>query len=911
MKKVAGIGFLVALLLVSGARADQFYWWGWGSDSDASYQHTWNANINWYYDDGSGNMIYGTKMPGASDVVGIDDSGYVRLTTSTTITTLNVGTGVSYYGNGVPPELRLEHGASLTTLSGTSTIRSNYSYGYYSYLPAVMSLTGTSTWNNSVGDLIIGGYGGGSLTIEERSTVTNRNLFFNGGASYDDTSYLRISGSGSQMINSGSISAYSGVIDILDKGLLSNADASFYGSSTVNVINASWNTNGNFSMGWQSGLNIQGSVVTDHNASIADDYTASNVMIKVNDSRWVHSGSLNLWGSGSGSLQVTNGSVVSNKNASVAAGAGAKGDVSVSGNSQWNTSGNLDFAASGSASLRVESGGQVNVSGILQTAANSDGVANLDIQNGARLNVGELALGSGSTNLNLGGNNTIGRITSVNPRDITIGDAVNGGGSTTINGVNDYQGNTTIAMRTTVTLNNANANFSTTGDVNNYGSIRLGGNGGHNLTINGNYIGNNAGLYMNTTLRGDSSIVDKLIVNGDTSGQTRIYLRNVGGQGGQTTGDGVQMIQVSGNSDPNAFVLDRPIGSGLYLYNLFYGDVDGNGGNWYLRSEKYLGAGGAIINTAGATSMAWFTQMDNIMKRMGEVRFQDDLSVADYIAGKKSAGELGVDFWVRSYGRQANANLGISGVNGFTDYLYGIDIGADKTWKIDANNAIMLGYFVGYGGAQRDFNFEGSEGETNSYYTGFYSTWVNKDGWYADLVTKGQYFDNSYDTYGYFDDHGSYGTWAGGASLEFGKRFKFDNGYFIEPSVQASYVRLFNENYTTREQVDVAVSDADIGQFWGGIRTGWTFKVHDKGSTLQPYIKIGAMEQISSGGQVRIGGDPEDMWRPNTDGLHGVGGAGLVFQMTEVDQFHLDYEAAFGDKYDVPWNINFGYRHQF
>ncbi len=31
----------------------------------------------------------------------------------------------------------------------------------------------------------------------------------------------------------------------------------------------------------------------------------------------------------------------------------------------------------------------------------------------------------------------------------------------------------------------------------------------------------------------------------------------------------------------------------------------------------------------------------------------------------------------------------------------------------------------------------------------------------------------------------------------------------------------------------------------------------------------------------------------------------------DADRLHLAYEASFGDKYDKPWGVNFGYRHQF
>jgi outer membrane autotransporter protein len=42
-----------------------------------------------------------------------------------------------------------------------------------------------------------------------------------------------------------------------------------------------------------------------------------------------------------------------------------------------------------------------------------------------------------------------------------------------------------------------------------------------------------------------------------------------------------------------------------------------------------------------------------------------------------------------------------------------------------------------------------------------------------------------------------------------------------------------------------------------------------------------------------------------------VAGAGLAYQLDDHHHLHLAYEAAFGDKYDQPWGLNLGYRHQF
>ncbi|MDR1191126.1 MAG: autotransporter outer membrane beta-barrel domain-containing protein [Verrucomicrobiales bacterium] len=37
----------------------------------------------------------------------------------------------------------------------------------------------------------------------------------------------------------------------------------------------------------------------------------------------------------------------------------------------------------------------------------------------------------------------------------------------------------------------------------------------------------------------------------------------------------------------------------------------------------------------------------------------------------------------------------------------------------------------------------------------------------------------------------------------------------------------------------------------------------------------------------------------------------MLWQLNAQHQLHLDYEAAFGDKFDQPWGLNAGYRYQF
>ncbi|WP_369348413.1 autotransporter outer membrane beta-barrel domain-containing protein [Stenotrophomonas sp. JAG2] len=117
------------------------------------------------------------------------------------------------------------------------------------------------------------------------------------------------------------------------------------------------------------------------------------------------------------------------------------------------------------------------------------------------------------------------------------------------------------------------------------GVVALGdGTAFNTLTVTGDYTGSGGALLFNTVLGDDTAASDKLIVNGSTSGQTRVAVNNVGGIGAQTV-NGIQLIQVDGASNGQFDLAGRAVG-GQYEYFLFKGGkADPNDGDWYLRSE--------------------------------------------------------------------------------------------------------------------------------------------------------------------------------------------------------------------------------------------------------------------------------------------------------------------------------------
>ncbi|WP_051270598.1 autotransporter outer membrane beta-barrel domain-containing protein [Pseudomonas vranovensis] len=128
--------------------------------------------------------------------------------------------------------------------------------------------------------------------------------------------------------------------------------------------------------------------------------------------------------------------------------------------------------------------------------------------------------------------------------------------------------------------------------LNNAGTIDMTSGSGtatDSLTIHGNYVGNNGQLLLQTVLGDDRSASDRLVVSqGTISGNTQLGITNLGGLGGLTQNNGIEVVhaQNGATSSNDAFALRGSLSAGAYQYYLFKGGVSaGTEHNWYLRSS--------------------------------------------------------------------------------------------------------------------------------------------------------------------------------------------------------------------------------------------------------------------------------------------------------------------------------------
>ncbi|WP_071993074.1 autotransporter-associated beta strand repeat-containing protein, partial [Salmonella enterica] len=205
-----------------------------------------------------------------------------------------------------------------------------------------------------------------------------------------------------------------------------------------------------------------------------------------------------------------------------------------------------------------------------------------------KLGAGKLTLSgantySGDTNVQEGtlwltGAGTIGEVGSQQAVNVASDATFGGSNGTTVNGKVTNEGTLVFGDS-----EETGAIFTLNGDLVNMGAMTSGSSSstpGNTLYVDGDYTGNGGSLYLNTVLGDDDSATDKLVITGDASGTTDLYINGIG-DGAQTT-NGIEVVDVGGVSTSDAFVLKNEVNAGLYTYRLYWNESDND---WYLASK--------------------------------------------------------------------------------------------------------------------------------------------------------------------------------------------------------------------------------------------------------------------------------------------------------------------------------------
>lgn len=322
---------------------------------------------------------------------------------------------------------------------------------------------------------------------------------------------------------------------------------------------------------------------------------------------------------------------------------------------------------------------------------------------------------------------------------------------------------------------------------------------GKTLTVKGNYVGDNGQLNIRTVLGDDKSATDRLIVEGNTSGSTTVYVKNAGGSGAATL-NGIELITVNGDESPaDAFRQgDARIAAGAFEYQLKQ-----QGKNWYLTSYQSVNeednssegnsestetptpvlrpeAGSYVANLAAANTLFVMRLND----RAGETRYIDPVTEQ----------ERSSRLWLRQVGGH-NAWRDSNGQLRTTSHRYVSQLGADlltggftdsDSWRL----GVMAGYARDYNSTHSSVSDYRSKGSVRGYSAGLYATWfaddISKKGAYIDAWAQYSWFKNS--VKGDELAYESYSAKGATVSLEAGYGFALNKSFGLEA---AKYTWIF------------------------------------------------------------------------------------------------------------------------
>lgn len=377
------------------------------------------------------------------------------------------------------------------------------------------------------------------------------------------------------------------------------------------------------------------------------------------------------------------------------------------------------------------------------------------------------------------------------------------------------------------------------------------GSGFNTLTVNGDYVSNNGKLVLNSHLYDDNSPTDKLVINGNTSGNTHVWVDNLGGSGAPTL-NGIELIQVNGLSD-GEFVKSGRIVAGAYDYSLARG-IGNNATNWYLTSlsnelvdpenpvnpgeeMKRPEAGSYTANLAAASNM-FVTRLHD---RLGETQYIDALT------GEQKVTSM----WLRNEGGH-NRSRDTSGQLKTQSNRYVMQLGGDiAQWSNNDLNRLHLGVMAGYGNSKsktRSKSSYQSDGSVDGYTVGMYSTWYandeDKSGWYVDGWAQYGWFNNTVAGQDLASEE--YKSKGVTASVESGYTFKVGENtaknasYLIQPKMQMTWMGVKADEHTEANGTHVSgKGDGNIQTRLGvkAFMNGYADQDKGKDRVFQPFVE--------------------------------------------------------------------------
>lgn len=353
------------------------------------------------------------------------------------------------------------------------------------------------------------------------------------------------------------------------------------------------------------------------------------------------------------------------------------------------------------------------------------------------------------------------------------------------------------------------------------------------------------------------------------------------------------------------------------LQNTSAGMPDDGKGHWYLVRYDHEAPSeitdNVTIGTSASQALAYMADLEDLRKRLGEVRY---------------GAQAGA--WVKAFGKQDRVKA--SGGRGFKQEVYGINLGLDALAGTSENSSWLVGGAFRYANAdQEGVGIGGTTGDRDEYSFKVYATWMHEKGSYADFVLQAGRYEqeiDGLDNTGTGMSHADYGTWGFGASVEVGHMFSFGeetddrrwfNHWFVEPQLELSYFHAKGADYSTSTGLKVSQDNADFLTGRAGLVIGKKFNYGSIDDLDRRYFQIAVIGGVK---HEFLGGD-QTIRYTGVDGIRRAAGADDIagtrfyyglnadWQMSDDWRLYAQIDREEGDHYTKDYDVSVGLKYSF
>ena len=310
--------------------------------------------------------------------------------------------------------------------------------------------------------------------------------------------------------------------------------------------------------------------------------------------------------------------------------------------------------------------------------------------------------------------------------------------------------------------------------------------------------------------------------------------------------------------------------------------------DWFFGTVGYTES--PVVETGRINSNIMYdltTDVDTLNKRMGDVRNMDTDPDG---------------WWARTtYTHQDR--------DSYSGHSNRFELGKDFVTTRDDGSTVHQGAVFTY--LRSSDSFDNGNGKYKRYSGALYHTWLGNNGQYVDVIGRmGKVMGNSHTfLINGTQSDSSFGTWYQQASVETGKTYDLDDGWYFEPQAQLQYTHMNSKSYTSSDGIhhDLDSVNSFIGRL--GFRLGQ--RINDKtswyvkGDILHEFSGDGGIQLTSANGLERI-----DYNRDGKDTWYDLG-AGLTAELSPVSSLWFEFERKFSGTYSNDWELNGGISWKF